>query len=356
MLFNKWIILIILTQVIFKFDGMKAQVTIKDLARELNISPSTVSRALKDHPDISPETKRVVKELAITMNYQPNLMAQGLRKSKSNTIGVIVPEFIHFFFSTVIAGIEDVAHGRGYNVMMTRSAEDYDREVENVHALWNSRVDGLLVSFSKNTFSFDHFHQMIDNGLPVVCFDRSTDELACSSVVVDDHDGAFMAVELLIAKGCKRIVHLAGPKSILISRERYRGYVDCLTKHNIAVDEALIISCPEGEYEESRQKISELIKTVDDIDGIFANHDMAALGAIGGLQENGIEVPDQVKVIGFSDWQFSHLVKPQISTIAQPGFEMGQKAARLLIDEIESGVMLGIQIELKTNLIEREST
>ena len=335
---------------------MKAQVTIKDLARELNISPSTVSRALKDHPDISPETKRVVKELAISMNYQPNLMAQGLRKSKSNTIGVIVPEFIHFFFSTVIAGIEDEAYGRGYHVMMTRSAEEYEREVKNVHALWNSRVDGLLISFSKNTFSFDHFRQMIDNGLPIVFFDRSTDELGCSKVVVDDRDGAFNAVELLISKGCKRIVHLAGPKSLLISRERYRGYVDCLKKHNIDIDEALIIPCPEGEYEESRQKILELIKTVDDIDGIFANHDMAALGAIAALQENGIKVPEQVKVIGFSDWQFSHLVKPQLSTIAQPGFEMGQEAARLLIDEIESGIMLGVQTELKTNLIEREST
>jgi LacI family transcriptional regulator len=335
---------------------MKSQITIKDLARELSISPSTVSRALKDHPDISPETKKVVKDLAEEMNYQPNLLAQGLRKSKTNTIGVIVPEFIHFFFSTVLAGIEDVAYSRGYHVMMTRSAEEYEREVANVKALWNSRVDGLLVSLSKSTISFDHFQEVMDNGLPVVFFDRTTKQLDCSRVVVDDHDGSFKAVELLIAKGCKKIVHLAGPKALGISDERIRGYLDCLAQNGIEKDDDLIVRCAEGGYEESKARTTELMNSIDGIDGIFANHDMAALGAILALQEKGVQVPEQVKVVGFSDWQLSHLIKPQLTTVSQPGFEMGQEAAQLLIEEIESEVTLGVRKELKTTLIEREST
>ena len=335
---------------------MKSQVTIKDLARELNISPSTVSRALKDHPDISPETKNVVKALAEEMNYQPNLLAQGLRKSKTNTIGVIVPEFIHFFFSTVLAGIEDVAYSQGYHVMVTRSAEEFEREVANVKALWNSRVDGLLVSLSKETVSFDHLQDVMDNGLPVVMFDRTSEQLNCSRVVVDDHDGSFNAVELLIAKGCRKIVHLAGPEALGISDERLRGYLDCLAKHNIERDVNLVVRCGGSGYEESKARTTELINKIDGIDGIFANHDMAALGAILALQEQGIQVPEQVKVVGFSDWQLSHLIKPQLTTVSQHGFKMGQEAAHLLIEEIESEIILGVNKVLKTTLIEREST
>jgi LacI family transcriptional regulator, galactose operon repressor len=225
---------------------MKAHVTIKDLAKELDISPSTVSRALKDHPDISPETKRLVKQLAEQMNYKPNLIAQGLRKSKTNTIGVIVPELIHFFFSTVISGIENVAYARGYNVILCQSDENYDREVTDTRALWNSRVDGMLVSLSRQTIKFDHFQELLDEELPMVFFDRITDELKTSQVIVDDYLGAYKAVELLINKGCKKIVHLAGPENLEISKNRLKGYSDALESHDLVVDQQYIYPCAEG--------------------------------------------------------------------------------------------------------------
>lgn len=337
---------------------MKAHITIKDLARELNISPSTVSRALKDHPDISPETKRLVKELAEKLHYKPNLLAQGLRNSKTNTIGVIIPEFIHFFFSTVVAGIEDIAYSRGYNVILTQSAEKYEREVTDTRALWNSRVDGLLVSISKETSNYDHFQELLDEELPIVFFDRVTNELKTSQVVVDDYLGAFNAVENLISKGCKKIVHLAGPENLEISKNRLSGYKDCLEKYNIKFNESLVIKCPEGTYEESKKLTSILLNSETDIDGVFGCNDIAALGAMLAVKEKNIKIPEQIKIIGFSDWQLSNLIQPRLSTISQAGFEMGQAAATILIDEIESKTedIVHIQKVISTKLIERETT
>lgn len=337
---------------------MKAHITIKDLARELNISPSTVSRALKDHPDISPETKRVVKELAEKLHYKPNLLAQGLRKSKTNTIGVIIPEMVHFFFSTVVSGIEDVAYAKGYNVILCQSAEMYEREVTDTRALWDSRVDGMLVSISKQTTQFDHFQELLDDGLPIVFFDRIAKGLDASHVVVDDYQGAFNAVEHLISKGCKKIVHLAGPENLEISKSRLNGYKDCLEKYEITFDKNLVVGCPEGNYEESKRFTNILLNNHDDVDGFFANNDMAALGAILALKEKGIKIPEQVKVIGFSDWQLSNLIEPRLSTVYQGGFEMGQAAASILIEEIESGKeeVEHIQKVISTRLIERDTT
>lgn len=337
---------------------MKAHITIKDLARELNISPSTVSRALKDHPDISPETKRVVKELAEKLHYKPNLLAQGLRKSKTNTIGVIIPELVHFFFSTVVSGIEDVAYAKGYNVILCQSAEMYAREVTDTRALWDSRVDGMLVSISKETNQFDHFQELLDEGLPIVFFDRVAKGLDASQVIVDDYQGAYNAVEHLISKGCKRIVHLAGPDNLEISKNRLNGYKDCLKKHNIEFDENFVLSCPEGTYEESKRLTNILLNNVSDIDGVFGCNDMAALGAILAVKERGIKIPDQIKIIGFSDWQLSNLIEPRLSTVYQAGFEMGQEAATLLIQEIESETetIVHTQKVISTKLIERDTT
>ncbi|MCB0506084.1 MAG: LacI family DNA-binding transcriptional regulator [Cyclobacteriaceae bacterium] len=337
---------------------MKAHITIKDLARELNISPSTVSRALKDHPDISPETKRVVKELAERLHYKPNLLAQGLRKSKTNTIGVIVPELVHFFFSTVVSGIEDIAYSRGYNVILCQSAEMYEREVTDARALWDSRVDGMLVSISKQTDRFEHFQELLDEGLPIVFFDRIAKGLDASHVVVDDYQGAFNAVEHLISKGCKKIVHLAGPENLEISKNRLNGYKDCLRKYQIEFDESLVVSCPEGTYEESKRFTNILLNNIRAIDGVFGCNDMAALGAILAVKEKGIMIPDQIKIIGFSDWQLSNLIEPRLSTVYQGGFEMGQSAASVLIDEIESDkeVVTHIQKIISTKLIERDTT
>ncbi len=336
---------------------MKAHITIKDLARELNISPSTVSRALKDHPDISPETKQLVQDLATKLNYKPNLIAQGLRNSKTNTIGVIVPELVHFFFSTVISGIENVAYARGYNVILCQSAETYEREVTDTKAMWNSRVDGMIVSLSRETTDFSHFQELIDEGLPIVMFDRVTDVLKTSQVVVDDYMGAYKAVELLIKKGCKKIVHLRGPENLDISKNRTQGYIDALVAHNIPVDQDLIIPCIAGAYEESQQISKDIFQRYPDIDGFFGNNDMAALGAILAMQELGINIPDQVKVVGFSNWQLSNLIKPRLTTVSQAGYEMGQEAASIVIDEIEAKTPPPqIKKVVGTTLIERDTT
>lgn len=337
---------------------MKAHITIKDLAKELSISPSTVSRALKDHPDISPETKKVVKALADKLNYRPNLLAQGLRISKTNTIGVIIPEFIHFFFSTIVSGIEDIAYSKGYNVILCQSAETYEREVTDTRALWNSRVDGMLVSISKETTSYDHFQELLDEGLPMVFFDRVTKNLEASQVIVDDYMGAYNAVEHLISKGCKKIVHLAGPRNLEISKNRLNGYKDCLKKYNIKFSEDLVVRCPKGTYEESKSFTSILLNNNKDIDGVFGCNDMAALGAILAVKEKGIKIPEQIKIIGFSDWQLSNLIEPRLSTVSQAGFEMGQAAATILIDEIETDddKITHVKKVISTKLIERDTT
>ena len=336
---------------------MKAHVTIKDLARELGVSPSTISRALKDHPDISPETKQLVKNLAEKLNYVPNLVAQGLRKSKTNTIGVIVPELVHFFFSTVISGIENVAYARGYNVILCQSAENYEREVTDTRAMWNSRVDGLIVSLSKQTTNYSHFQELLDEELPMVFFDRVTNELKTSQVVVDDYQGAYNAVELLISKGCKKIAHLAGPENLDISINRKQGYTDALKASGIAVDPELIVPCLEGSYEEGKLKASLLFNKHPDIDGFFGVNDMAALGSMIAMQELDIPIPEKVKVVGFSDWQLSNLIKPRLTTVSQAGYEMGQEAASILINEIDStSAIQHIKKVISTKLIERETT
>ncbi|MEA3446122.1 MAG: LacI family DNA-binding transcriptional regulator, partial [Bacteroidota bacterium] len=220
-----------------------SQVTIKDIARELKISPSTVSRALKNHPDISKKTKAAVNELAQKYGYRRNPIALSLLQSKSNIIGVVIPEIVHFFFSSIISGIEDVASRAGYNVMICQSNESYEREIETVQALSASRVDGLLISVSKNTYEFDHLKDLENVGIPVVFFDRVCQEIDTHKVVIDDFNGAFQAVEHLISIGRKRIAHLSGPQNLLIGKKRLEGYLHALKKHDLPIDENLIINC-----------------------------------------------------------------------------------------------------------------
>jgi len=200
---------------------LKNQITIKDIAAELGISPSTVSRALKDHPDISEATKKAVKELAEKWDYQPNSIALSLRSQKSNIIGVIVPQLVHHFFSTIISGIEDVAYKAGYNVMICQSNERYEREVADINALVSSRAEGLLVSFSKETEKFDHLTKLQKKGIPLVFFDRISEDMDTHSVIVDDFGGSFKATEHLLGIGCQRIAHLAGPDNLLISQKKH---------------------------------------------------------------------------------------------------------------------------------------
>lgn len=337
------------------------QVTIKDIARELGISPSTVSRALKDHPDISPETKKAVNELAEKLNYQPNIVALNLRQSKTNTLGVIIPEIVHFFFSTVISGIEDVAYSAGYNVILAQSNESLQREKTDIKALFNSRVDGMLMSISRETTTFDHIESILSKGVPIVFFDRVYNNAQLSKVIVDDFEGAKEATLHLIEQGCKRIAHLEGPPNLAISTQRLEGYLEALKQHKIPVNKDLIVACPLGSLEEGKAATEKLLSMKNPPDGIFASNDPAAMGSMQAIKEKKLRIPQDVAIIGFSNWFFSSLMDPPLSSVDQPGFEMGQEAARLLIRHIErkdkddAEVVPETKI-LKTRLIVRASS
>jgi LacI family transcriptional regulator len=311
------------------------QVTIKDIARELGISPSTVSRALKDHPDISVATKKAVNELADKLNYQPNIVALNLRQKKTNTIGVIIPEIVHFFFSTVISGIEDVAYTAGYNVILAQSNESYQREITDMKALFNSRVDGMLLSISRETTNFDHIESIISKGVPIVFYDRMYNSPNSSKVIVDDYAGAKEAVNHLIEQGCKKIAHINGSPNLIISIDRFRGYTEALQENKLAVDDDLIVNCQSGTFEEGKKAALKLLSQKNIPDAIFAGNDPMAMGAMMAIKEKGLKIPQDVAIVGFSNWFFGELMDPSLTTVDQPGFEMGQEAARLLIRQIE---------------------
>lgn len=339
------------------------QVTIKDIARELGISPSTVSRALKDHPDISVETKKTVNQLATKLNYQPNTVALNLRQSKTNTIGVIIPEIVHFFFSTIISGIEDVAYRAGYNVILAQSNESQAREVTDLKALFNSRVDGMLMSISRGTTTFDHIESILAKGVPFVFFDRVYNNTQLSKVIVDDFAGAKEATRHLIEQGCKRIAHIEGPPNLDISKQRLEGYKQALKEHGMKFHEELVAVCPSGTIEEGKEATTQLLNLKNRPDAIFATNDPAAMGAMQAIKEKGLNIPNDVAVVGFSNWQFSALMEPPLSSVDQPGFEMGQEAAKLLIrqidtkgkDKTDSEIPSETKI-LKTRLIVRASS
>lgn len=333
----------------------KTQITIKDIARELNISPSTVSRALKNHPDISQETKNEVNEYARKHNYKPNALALSLRTSRNNTIGVIVPEIIHFFFSSVLSGIEEVANSEGFNVIICQSNEDYEKEKKNTQALISTRVSGVLASLSKHTTNYDHFQDIVDVGIPLVFFDRICIGINTDRVVVDDYAGAFAAVEYLIQSGCKRIAFFSSPLHLEISKNRKNGYLDALHKYKIPVDESLIRVC--DTREEAIIITPEILDRPDRPDAFFAINDHCATGIMYAVKQARLKIPDDISIMGFTDGELAKACDPMLSTVEQHGFQMGKYAAKLLIDKI-NGVTQGRYTNkiVRTNLIIRGTT
>lgn len=314
----------------------KRQVTLADIARELNISTATVSRALKGYPDISPETKKKVKAMAKTLNYRPNTLAAGLRNRESKVIGVIIPEIVNHFFSGVIKGIMQVAYESDYRVMLCQSDESYDKEVADARALLASRVDGILVSLAHETHQFEHLREFQDLGIPLVLFDKVTDELECSKVIVDDHAGAFQAVEHLINNGYHRIAHFAGPQSASTSFKRLRGYIDALKAHKIPINESWIYYCEDITIEEGANFALDVMSSSAPPEAIFTVNDAVAIGAMNALKKKGYKIPEDVAFVGFSNWMVSSVIDPPLSSVAQPSFEMGKIAAKILLQEIAS--------------------
>lgn len=310
------------------------QITIKDIARILGISASTVSRALKDHPDINIDTKKAVNELAGKLKYHPNAIALSLKSSRSNTIGVIIPEIVHYFFSSVISGIEDVASQKGFTVIICQSNESYDREVANARTLLSHRVDGVLVSISKETHTFDHLLELQEGGIPIVFFDRIAPEINADQVIIDDLEASYKATRHLIEVGRTRIAHFAGPQNLIIGRDRLQGYLNALTEAGLPIDNRLIVEA--DTYEKARNAVITMIEGGNVPDGIFAVNDLTAIGAMQTIQKKGYKIPDDISIVGFSDGRFSGITDPNLTSVDQHGYEMGTTAAEMLFHRILS--------------------
>lgn len=327
-------------------------ITIKDIARILNVSVSTVSRALKDHPDISVSTKKAVQDLAKELNYRPNEIALSLKNRRSKIIGVMVPQLVHHFFSQVIEGVENVAYDNGYQVMIYHSNELLEREIQLTQSFMSYRLDGLIVSMSKKTEDFSHFNKLSQLGVPIVYFDRVPDG-EYNKVLFDDYQGAFDAVQHMIDRGCKKIIHFAASSKMDIGRMRRKGYVDALKKNGLEVNDAFIVQC--DSYECALDSIEDILSIFPDLDGVFAVNDLTAIGTIKQLTRNGRRVPEDVKVMGFSNEISSGIYSPSLSTVDQHGVQMGEEAAKLLLENMD-GVKRAQTRTISASLVLREST
>jgi DNA-binding LacI/PurR family transcriptional regulator len=314
----------------------KSRTTINDIAKELGVSNSTVSRALNNHPAISKKTKNAVVRLARKKNYQPNLLALNLLKRKTNTIGVIVPEITSYFFSSIINGIQDIVKPLGFNMIIGQSNESYEEEKSIVQTFASIRVDGFLISPSSETYKFDHLESLMGNNIPLVIFDRDCVGIDIDKVFVDEYNGAFQAVEYLIKTGCKRIAHLAGNKTLSTARHRFRAYKDALSKHNLPLKDEYIIETNGFTPEHGIEGTKQLLDLPNPPDAIFSINDGVAIGAMYVIKDKGIRIPEDISVIGFDDDPHSSYFKPSLSTVWQPTYEMGMLSARILMKRINS--------------------
>lgn len=334
---------------------MKTQITIKDIARELGVSPSTVSRALQDHPDISKATIQEVKEFAKKYNYKPNSVALSLKTKKTNIIGVVVPEMVHHFFSTVLSGIEDVANERGYSVIVCQTNEKYEKEVKNIETLISARISGVIASLSKGTTQFEHFQELIDDNIPLVFFDRICTGINTDRVVIDDYTGAFSAVDYLIKTGCKRIAFFSAPFTMEISKNRKNGYLDALRKNGITIDESLIYVC---DSRESAMHLTEkVLKEKNRPDAFFAINDDTASGILYAVKRANLKVPEDISICGFGDGIIATTSDPPLTTVQQNGYAMGMTACKMLFKRIDNEPNTRVNHSIiKTNLTIRETT
>lgn len=338
---------------------MRRKVTLKQIAKELDVSISTVSKSLRDSPEISEDTRQKVQAFAKLYNYKPNLIALSLKNKKTKTIGIIIPEIVHHFFATVISGIEHVANENGYNVIVTLSDESFDKEVINMEMLANGSIDGFIMSLSKETQfkkDFHHISEVINQGMPVVMFDRVTNDILCDKVIIDDKLASFDAVQNLIDKGFKKIALITTVDYVSVGKLRTEGYVKALKANDIPVDENLIIKIEDIDH--CSDQIEDLI-TNNQIDAVFAVNELFAVTAIKAAKNIGIKVPEDIAIIGFTDGIISKYSSPSITTVSQNGIKMGGKAAQMLIDRLESEEEEEEHYKtevIETHLVIREST
>jgi LacI family transcriptional regulator len=334
---------------------MKRKVTLKQIAKELDVSISTVSKSLRDSPEISEDTRLKVQAFAKLYNYKPNLIALSLKNRKTKTIGIIV----HHFFATVISGIEQIANERGYNVIVTLSDESFDKEVINMEMLANGSIDGFIMSLSKETQyrkDFHHIIEVINQGMPVVMFDRVTNDISCDKVIIDDSLAAYEAVQKLIQIGYKNIALITTVDYVSVGKLRTDGYIKALRTNDIAIDPDLILKIED--IDNCSDQIEQLIRD-NTIDAIFAVNELFAVTAIKTAKKQGISVPENMAVIGFTDGIISKYSSPSITTVGQNGIEMGNKAAQMLINRLETELEEEEHYKteiIETHLVIREST
>ena len=331
-------------------------ITINDIAKVLGISKSTVSRALKNHPDISQTTKDAVNGVSKSLKYIPNTVAASFRNKKTKTIGLIVPQISYFFFPSVVRGIEEIVHNRGYNLLILQSNESYEREIENLNILIANNVEGVLASVSLETKNFDHFQHIVDIELPIVFFDRVVNDMNVDTVLVDDVTGSFKAVNHLLDAGRKRVAICVGNLNLLISRNRLQGYKTALIQKGIPIDEELIISCETPE--ETELEVLRLLSEKNAPDSIFAISDLTMTGVMKAIFRRNLKVPEDISVIGFCEEPFRSMYNPPLSAIEPMGFEIGKKATELLFERLDGSVTLNSEprvIYLESNLIKRGS-
>ncbi|MBS9522731.1 LacI family DNA-binding transcriptional regulator [Litoribacter alkaliphilus] len=338
---------------------MEKEITIYDIAKDLGLSPTTVSRALNNHPAVKEKTRKRIHDAALELGYQSNVFASNLRSKKTNNIGVIVPRLNGSFQSSVIAGMEKVANEAGFNLIISQSQESYDKEKANAQTMFNSRVDGLLVSLAFNTPNIDHFNPFIKKGIPVLFFDRIIENDQYTGVVIDNIQSGYKATAHLIEQGCKKIVHVMGHSDINVYTDRLKGYKYALMDNEIPFDENLVFRS--NLNEESGEEIVNKILTLDPKpDGIFVSNDSCAASCLLHLKLNGLKVPRDIAVVGFNNDVISRLVEPAITTINYPGYEIGEVAMKNLINHLRGGADRVLEntnkITLRSELIVRESS
>ena len=336
------------------------ETTLKQIAETLGISITTVSKALKNYPDVSEKTKKSVLDLANSLQYTPNSFAVNLRTKESKTIGLIIPEVVHHFFSSVVNGIIAEAEKNGYLVIILQSNESLELEKKQVELLINKRVDGIILSLSNESNDDLHLKEIIRREIPLVQFDKIAKLIPSSKVIINDQKEAFDATEHLIQRGCKKIAHIRGPINPQNAIDRFLGYKKALEKNNIPFDSKLVYTCKNVTFEEGKEFAEQIIKDHPDVDGIFVITDLVAVGVLAYFNENNIKVPQQVKIIGFSNWFMSQVITPKLSTVDQPSYEMGVQSFSLLLEEMNANKEMKTftpkTIELSTTIIERDSS
>ena len=337
----------------------RTPLTMKDIAAHFGISVATVSRALKDSPRISVERRAAIQQYAREHNFTPNMIAESLRHSRiqpMKVIGVIIPEFAHYYFSSILSGIEEEASAHGYRIMVAQSNEQYEREVKICKSFYENKVCGIIVSQAKDTHRYDHFQQLIDTGIPLVFYDRICTGVNASRVVVDDYMGAFNAVSHLIETGCNRIAYYSSAMTLEISKNRYNGYKDALLKHGIQPDPDLVRLCDNRTDAESITP--EMLNSSAPPNGFFAVNDDTAIGILYTAKRMGFRVPEDISICGFTNGQRAIACDPMLTTVEQRGTKVGEEAAEILIGHVEGTIPPG-KIErriIRTRLIIRGTT